>query len=182
MSKLVPPPIRNAGIIQQSEMAGKPYAPVAIIVTAYNEEASIAITLTSLLQQSTPPEKIIVVVDFSSDRTGEIARTFPSVTVIRPPKNTGSKAGAQNFALPLVNSKYVSAVDADTTLANDAIEKMVNFLESDPEVVAASIIIQEGKDLVISTAKGLFYNAGTSVETVMNVFSEDLSMGRGPAK
>src|SRR5687768_4238232 len=111
MSKLVPPPIRNAGIIQQSEMVGKPYAPVAIIVTAYNEEASIAITLTSLLQQSTPPEKIIVVVDFSSDRTGEIARTFPSVTVIRPPKNTGSKAGAQNFALPLVNSKYVSAVD-----------------------------------------------------------------------
>jgi cellulose synthase/poly-beta-1,6-N-acetylglucosamine synthase-like glycosyltransferase len=182
MSKLVPPPIRNAGIIQQSEMAGKPYAPVAIIVTAYNEEASIAITLTSLLQQSTPPEKIIVVVDFSSDRTGEIARTFPSVTVIRPPENTGSKAGAQNFALPLDNSKYVSAVDADTTLANDAIEKMVNFLESDPEVVAASIIIQEGKDLVISTAKGLFYNAGTSVETVMNVFSEDLSMGRGPAK
>jgi cellulose synthase/poly-beta-1,6-N-acetylglucosamine synthase-like glycosyltransferase len=182
MSKLVPPPIRNAGIIQQSEMAGKPYAPVAIIVTAYNEEASIAITLTSLLQQSTPPEKIIVVVDFPSDRTGEIARTFPSVTVIRPPKNTGSKAGAQNFALPPVNSKYVSAVDADTTLANDAIEKMVNFLESDPEVVAASIIIQEGKDLVISTAKGLFYNAGTSVETVMNVFSEDLSMGGGPAK
>jgi hypothetical protein len=46
----------------------------------------------------------------------------------------------------------------------------------------ASIIIQEMKDLVISTAKGLFYNAGTSVETVMNVFSEDLSMGRGPAK
>jgi hypothetical protein len=31
----------------------------------------------------------------------------------------------------------------------------------------ASIIIQEGKDLVISTAKGLFDNVGTSVETVM---------------
>lgn len=46
----------------------------------------------------------------------------------------------------------------------------------------ASIIIQEGKDLVVSTAKGLFYNEGTSVETLMNVFSEDLSMDRGPAK
>ena len=46
----------------------------------------------------------------------------------------------------------------------------------------ASIIIQEGKDLVVSTAKGLFYNEGTSVETLMNVFSEDLSMDRSPAK
>jgi glycosyltransferase involved in cell wall biosynthesis len=157
MSKLVPPPIRNAGIIQQSEMAGKPYAPVTIIVNAYNQEVSRGITLRSLFQQSTPPEKIIVVDDFSSDRTGKIARTFHSVTVIRPPKNTGSKAGAQNFALPLVNSKLV---DLQNT---------------------ASIIIQ-GTDLVISTAKGLFYNAGTSVKTVMNVFSEDLFMGRGPAK
>ena len=128
-------------IIHHPELSRKPYAPIAIIVPAYNEEASIAITLRSLVEQTTPPEKIIVVDDFSSDRTGEIAQSFPGVTVIRPPKNTGSKAGAQNFALPLVKSMYVSAVDADTTLANDALEKMIQFLESDPIVVAACTFV-----------------------------------------
>jgi biofilm PGA synthesis N-glycosyltransferase PgaC len=124
-----------------AEWSRKSSAPIAIIVPAYNEEASIAITLTSLLEQTTPPEKIIVVDDFSSDRTGEIARSFPGVTVIRPPKNTGSKAGAQNFALPFVKTTYVSAVDADTTLDNDAIEKMIQFLQSDPKVVAACTFV-----------------------------------------
>lgn len=112
-------------------------APITVIVPAYNEEISIAITLSSLLQQTLPPETIIVVDDFSSDRTGEIARTFPGVVVMRPPKNTGSKAGAQNFALPFVQSAYVSAVDADTSLEENAIQKMVKFMEQSPSVAAS---------------------------------------------
>ena len=39
------------------------------------------------------------------------------VTVIRPPQNTGSKAGAQTFALERVETGMVMALDADTTLA-----------------------------------------------------------------
>ena len=42
--------------------------------------------------------------------------------MIRPPPNTGSKAGAQNFALTHVETELVMAIDADTTLAPDAIE------------------------------------------------------------
>ena len=47
------------------------------------------------------------------------------MTVLRPPTNTGSKAGAQTFALPNVRSEFVMAMDADTTLAPDAIEKLL---------------------------------------------------------
>lgn len=112
-------------------------APITVIVPAYNEVDSIALTLHSLIAQTTPPEQIIVVDDFSSDHTGEIARSFPGVTVMRPSKNTGSKAGAQNYALPFVTSKYTSAVDADTTLADDAIEKMIAPMDLHPETVAS---------------------------------------------
>jgi biofilm PGA synthesis N-glycosyltransferase PgaC len=49
--------------------------------------------------------------------------------------NTGSKAGAQTFALPLVKTEYTVAIDADTTLAPDALERLLIAME-DKEVVA----------------------------------------------
>lgn len=116
----------------------KKVAPVTVIVPAYNEESVIDQTLSSLEQQTSSPASIIVVDDFSSDRTGEIAKSFDGVEVIRPSKNTGSKAGAQTFALPFVNTKYTIAIDADTSLTDDAIEKMCKFMDDYPGTAAAS--------------------------------------------
>jgi poly-beta-1,6-N-acetyl-D-glucosamine synthase len=118
----------------QQKMQSK-YAPVTVLVPAYNEENTISETLDSLNRQSQKPENIIVIDDFSSDRTGEIAKAF-GVTVIRPPHNTGSKAGAQSFALPIVTSRYTIAIDADTSLEDNAIEKMVKVMEENPNTVA----------------------------------------------
>jgi len=109
--------------------------PVTIIVPAFNEAGCIAETLLSLTTQTFRPAEIIVVDDCSTDGTGDVARTF-GVTVIRPPANTGSKAGAQTFALDYVKTEFVVAVDADTTLAPDALEKLLPAL-ANPEVAAA---------------------------------------------
>lgn len=108
---------------------------LTVMIPAYNEAESITDTIRSVQNQTTPPFEIIVIDDFSSDNTGELARKC-GVTVLRPPSNTGSKAGAQNFALKQVNTPYVMAIDADTTLAPDAIEKLMKALE-DPKTVAA---------------------------------------------
>jgi len=105
------------------------------IVPAYNEAASLAETVRSLQEQTQPPAEIVVVDDCSTDDTAAIARSL-GVTVLQPPRNTGSKAGAQTFALDHVRTEFVMAVDADTTLAPDAIEKLAGAFE-DPEVAAA---------------------------------------------
>ncbi|HJU72373.1 MAG TPA: glycosyltransferase family 2 protein [Gemmatimonadaceae bacterium] len=109
--------------------------PVTVIVPAYNEQASLADTLVSLWTQTIPPEEVIVVDDCSTDDTGDVARAL-GARVIRPRQNTGSKAGAQTFALGLVETPFVIAIDADTTLAPDAIERMFGAF-SDPHVAAA---------------------------------------------
>ena len=109
--------------------------PITVIVPAFNEAGCIAETLLSLTTQTCPPAEIIVVDDCSTDGTGRVAKTF-GITVIRPPANTGSKAGAQTFALDFVKTEFVVAVDADTTLAPDALEKLLPALAS-PEVAAA---------------------------------------------
>ncbi len=109
---------------------------ITVLIPAYNEAGSIRDTVRSLKGQTVPPKQIIVIDDCSTDETARIARET-GATVVRPPKNTGSKAGAQNFALPFVRTEWTMAIDADTTLAPDAIEKLMVALE-DKEVAAAS--------------------------------------------
>jgi biofilm PGA synthesis N-glycosyltransferase PgaC len=114
-----------------SELAGK----LTVIIPAYNESASIADTVRSLYEQTVKVHRIIVIDDGSTDDTGARAEAA-GAEVIRPPRNTGSKAGAQNFALTEVESEFVMALDADTTLAPDALERLLPAF-ADPDVAAA---------------------------------------------
>ncbi len=108
---------------------------MTVIVPAYNESACIADTLISLLTQTLKPQKIIVIDDGSTDDTAQIAASF-NVTVLKPPQNTGSKAGAQNFALQQVKTPYILAIDADTSLQADALETLFNVIASEADIVA----------------------------------------------
>ena len=108
---------------------------ITVLVPAYNEARTVADTIQSLQQQTIPIDEIVVIDDVSTDGTGEVARSY-GVTVVHPPKNTGSKAGAQNYALQNVETEFTMAIDADTTLAPDAIERLLTAFE-DPDVAAA---------------------------------------------
>ncbi len=108
---------------------------LTVIVPAFNEAESIADSIHSLQSQTLVPTEIIVVDDCSTDGTGDVASGL-GVTVVRPPQNTGSKAGAQTFALDLVRTEMVMALDADTVLARDAIELLLPAF-SDQDVAAA---------------------------------------------
>ena len=103
---------------------------VTVLVPAYNEAASVADTIRSLQSQTVPPAEIIVIDDCSTDDTSEVARAL-GVTVIRPAVNTGSKAGAQNYALRYVKTAFTMAIDADTTVAPDSIERFLKVMEDE---------------------------------------------------
>lgn len=111
-------------------------ADLTVIVPAFNEAELVSQTIRSLQEQTLPPKEIILVDDCSTDATADVARAC-GVTVVRPPRNTGSKAGAQTFALPLVHTDLTMAVDADTTLAPEAIELLLESFDV-PDVAAAS--------------------------------------------
>ena len=113
---------------------------LTVIVPAYNEAESIADTVRSLQSQTLKPAEIIVVDDCSTDATGEIARSC-GVTVLRPESNTGTKAGAQNLALKQVRTHYTMAVDADTTLAPDAIELLMKAFDTEGVAAACGFVV-----------------------------------------
>src|SRR3954470_1161682 len=71
------------------------------LLPAHNEEAGLAAAITSLREQTEPPDEIIVVADNCTDRTEEIAREL-GVTVFRTHANIHKKAGGLNQALAAI--------------------------------------------------------------------------------
>ena len=91
-----------------------PLAAVTAIIPAYNEAANIEATIRSIQSQTYHVTQVIVVDDCSTDGTGDIAREL-GATVLRPPRNTGSKAAAQSYALPYVQTKFCVAIATRST-------------------------------------------------------------------
>ena len=113
---------------------------ITAIIPAYNEGTSIADTIRSLQAQSFRIAEIIVVDVFSSDGTGDFARGL-GVTVVTPPANTGCKAGSQTFALPFVKTELCMAIDADTVVAPDGVEKLVAAFDSRHVAAASGFVL-----------------------------------------
>ena len=119
---------------------------ISVIIPAYNEEASIAATIKSVLNSDYPKNKleIIVVSDGSTDRTTEIAEGFRSKVVrVFPKKNTG-KADSLNFGIRKAKGEIIATLDADSFVTKDAIKKMLlHFDSSDVAAVTAAVKVHK---------------------------------------
>ncbi len=106
---------------------------IAVIIAAYNEEASIARRIENLLELDYPREKLEIVVssDASSDRTEEIALQYPGVKVVSNPR--GGKVAAQDRAVRQTSSEIVAFSDANCTWSADALRTLVRSF-ADPAV------------------------------------------------
>ncbi|GAB4055380.1 glycosyltransferase family 2 protein [Catellatospora paridis] len=125
-----------------------------VIVPARNEEAGILTSLVSLAGQTRRPDRIIVVVNNSTDRTEDYARQFaadprtPATDVLLMPNNVHKKAGALNYGIAWLRRRaggrltdavrHVLVMDADTELHPKFIERARNVVAADPEVGGVS--------------------------------------------
>ena len=124
----------------ESRMHPQRKSNLTVIIPAYNEAKTVGDTIRSIQAQTIAADEIIVIDDCSQDATAEVARSL-GARVISPACNTGSKAGAQNFALQFVETEFVMAVDADTTLAPDAIEKLLAALSEQGMAAACGFVV-----------------------------------------
>src|SRR5437868_4743145 len=120
--------VRTRGVALDDEYL----PPVAVIVTAYNEESSIERRLDNLRALDYPPEllELVVTSDASTDRTEELAEAA-GARVIRNPR--GGKVAAQDAAVRATGAEVVAFSDANATWAPDALRKLVRNI-ADPRV------------------------------------------------
>ncbi|MGD9903186.1 MAG: glycosyltransferase [Vicinamibacterales bacterium] len=155
---------RNEAVgISDHIVVGSRLAPtISILAPAYNEEATIAASVQSLLTLDYPNLEVVVVADGCKDDTiGVLRREFALVEVYRAyaprvatkgvvalyrslrhanllvvDKLNGGKADALNVGLNLASGELVCAIDADTLIERGALVRLMRPMLVDPGVVA----------------------------------------------
>jgi len=145
----------------------RPYSgfepPISLLVPAYNEEATIAASVRSLLQLEYPEYEVVVVNDGSSDDTLEVmirefrmaqfpeafrkqlethpmrsvyrSAVFPNLRLID--KENGGKADALNAGINAARYPLFCAVDADSILQRDSLRRAVEPFLEEPLTIAS---------------------------------------------
>jgi cellulose synthase/poly-beta-1,6-N-acetylglucosamine synthase-like glycosyltransferase len=148
---------------------------ISILAPAFNEEASIEVSLRALLALQYPRLEVIVINDGSKDQTVKVlverfdlvpvktiyerrlktksvralyrSSTYPALVVVD--KENGGKADALNVGLSFAQSELVCAMDADTLIEADGLQRMVRPFLYATDVVATggTIRVVNGSDV-----------------------------------
>lgn len=102
---------------------------ISVQIVTYNSEKDIESCLQSVLEQSYPIQKIIVVDNNSHDDTIKKCREFQQVEIIKNVDNTGF-AGAHNQVIKLATTDYVLVLNPDVKLHEKYIEIIISFMEN----------------------------------------------------
>ncbi len=124
---------------------------VSVLMPAYNAANTIEFALASLLAQSYINWECVVVDDGSTDATREVLSRFQDsrVRVIFFSQNKG-RGVARRASLEAAVGKYITMLDADDWIYPEKLEKQVEFLEANQDVVLHSMgmAISDGEDIV----------------------------------
>lgn len=153
---------------------------IAILAPAYNEELTIIDSVRSLLQVEYPELEIIVINDGSRDNTlpvlKEHYRLFPVDIAIdhtlptRPvkqvyrsaedsrliviDKENGGKADALNVGITYAESRLFCAIDADSIIERDALNRLMQFyMERETKLIALGGIVRIANGCVIENGQ-----------------------------
>ncbi|MFI5344894.1 MAG: glycosyltransferase family 2 protein [Elusimicrobiota bacterium] len=163
------------------QISRSPLTPaISVVVPAFNEEVSLALTVGNLLHLDYMRHEVIVINDGSTDRTLEQLRTAfhlepaddrsqgrlkykPVRGVYRSrrhhnllviDKENGGKADALNAGLDYATHPYFCSIDADVILETDALQRVVQpIVESTQRVVAVGGIIRVANGCLVEKGR-----------------------------
>jgi glycosyltransferase involved in cell wall biosynthesis len=116
-----------------------------LIIPAYNEEAFMAVTLQSLVDQTVLPSKIVVVNDNSTDRTADIVLEFaekhPYISLVNKTSEAAHLPGSKVIQAFKEGEKHIDdaydiivKVDADLIFPTNYFETIINHFKSDERI------------------------------------------------
>ena len=121
---------------------------VSVVIPAYQAENFVGDAIESVLEQTYPAIELIVVDDGSTDRTAEVAASYPEVRLLQTPNSW--QAAARNRGFEISSGEFVTFHDADDMMLPGKIELQVEHLRANPGVGGVlggqELIIEEGAE------------------------------------
>lgn len=112
---------------------------VSVVMPTYNAGIFLRLAIDSILNQTYQNIELIIVNDFSNDKTAEILNFYKRqdkrIKVITNRINLGVSRSA-NIAISEAKGQFIARMDSDDMATSDRIEKQVNFLNKHKKVVA----------------------------------------------
>ena len=137
---------------------------LSVIIPTWNRRALLGDCLASILAHTQGLEYELIVVDNgSSDGTaGMIERDFPSVRLIRNDTNRGFTA-ACNEGMRRAQGRYLALVNNDTLFRENALGRLVSFLDVHPRAGVVGPLLQNPDGSVQRSALEEFLNPKTAL-------------------
>jgi glycosyltransferase involved in cell wall biosynthesis len=104
---------------------------ISVIIPCYNQAHFLGEAIESVLAQTYPHFKILVVDDGSTDNTADVAASYPYVRYIR--QDNQGLSTARNTGLRHSTGQCLVFLDADDRLLADALERGLACLKANPE-------------------------------------------------
>ncbi len=163
-------------MILLAKLVGKKEAPasgqddlpaLSLLICAYNEERVIGEKIQNSLTLDYPKEKlkVIVVSDGSSDRTNEIAASFPDPRLkFITYTDRGGKAKALNTGIGHLSGEIVVFTDANVIFKPDALRRLIAQF-SDPQIggVVGNVVLKSADGTV--AGEGVYSRYEKAVHT-----------------
>ncbi len=134
-------------------------AECSIIIVNWNGERFISDCLASIQKQSFRDFEIIFVDNASTDRSLSLARELAAelsldVRFIELNTNTGF-TGGNNEGLKHCEGRYIALLNTDTIIEKDWLKKLIEGMETHPEVgICASKLVVQGENVIDSAGDG----------------------------
>jgi len=110
------------------------YFNISVIIPTFNRRHTLNRAINSVLNQTLKPVKIIVVDDGSTDGTDEwLQLHHPSIKLISQ-SNCGVSS-ARNLGIQHAQTDWISLLDSDDEWLEDKLEKQVNLLLKNPNIL-----------------------------------------------
>ncbi|MCI9568473.1 MAG: glycosyltransferase family 2 protein [Lachnospiraceae bacterium] len=192
----------------KNELKHEFYFPVSILVPAHNEEVTILDNVQSLLKLDYQLYEVIVVDDGSRDNTSQVLIDYFHMKEVSRPirlsipckaikavyeapdtrirltllrKENGGKGDALNAGINASQYPYFLCIDADSVLQWDSLERIVQPVMEDDDVVAVGGLIRVAQCIRFSPGEGvnahreLSYHLPWNFLTCMQVMEYDRS-------
>ncbi|MEM9678704.1 MAG: glycosyltransferase [Bacteroidota bacterium] len=110
---------------------------VTVLLPVYNSESYLAESIESILNQTYPNFELYIVDDGSGDNSVNIIKDYAlkdNRISLYKQENLGL-IGTLNKHLPLISTEYIMRMDSDDICDCSRIEKQVNYLDQNPDIM-----------------------------------------------